>query len=110
MARDPPPHPCREVLVRWHVHTRVAADADIQEAHQWYESQRAGLGDEFLLALAETFSHLEEGPERFPRYFNQYRRALTDVFPFKVFFHIEGDAVIVARVLHAAREHTWRLR
>jgi toxin ParE1/3/4 len=110
MARNPPPHSRRQVVVRWHIHTRPAADFDIQEAYEWYESRRVGLGEEFLLAIADTFSQLEEGPERFPFYFNQYRRALTDTFPYRIFFHIEGDAVIIARVLHAAREHTWRLR
>ena len=30
---------------------RPAAAADIDEAYLWYEGQRAGLGEEFLVAL-----------------------------------------------------------
>jgi plasmid stabilization system protein ParE len=89
---------------------RPDADADIQEARDWYETQRPGLGDEFLLALAEAFSRLEESPLQFPVYYLDFRRALTETFPYKIFFRIEGDSVIVFRILHAAREHTWRLR
>lgn len=96
--------------MRWRVSTRPDSDIDLNDAHDWYEQQRPGLGDEFLLAVAEIFARLEESPEQFPVYHNGFRRALTDRFPYKVFFRIEGDAVIIFRVLHAAREHTWRLR
>ena len=96
--------------MRWRVTTRSAADIDIQEARDWYERRRPGLGDEFLVAVAEAFLRLEESPERFPIYYKGFRRILTETFPYKVFFRIEGEAVIVVRVLHAAQEHTWRLR
>jgi hypothetical protein len=33
---------------------RPAAAADVEDAYRWYESQRAGLGDEFLEALSVT--------------------------------------------------------
>jgi plasmid stabilization system protein ParE len=82
---------------------------DLVEAREWYEAQRAGLGDEFLASVADAFTRLEESPEQFPVYYRDFRRVLMNRFPYKVFFRIEGDLVIVFRVLHAAREHTWRL-
>jgi plasmid stabilization system protein ParE len=94
----------------WHASTRPAADGDISEARDWYERQRPGLGDEFLAAVAEVFLRLEAAPEQFPIYYRGFRRALTERFPYKIFFRIEGDAVIVFRVLHAARDHMWRLQ
>ena len=48
-------------------------------------------------------------PERFPIYYNGFRRALMDRFPYKVFFRIDGDDVIVFRILHASRDHTSKL-
>lgn len=110
MARDFAPHPGHEARVKWRVSTRLAADADLLEARDWYERQRPGLGDELLLAVAEAFTRLEESPERFPVYYRGFRRILTERFPYKIFFRIEGDAVIVVRILHAAQEHAWRLR
>ena len=45
---------------------RDRAEHDIQSAFEWYESQRPGLGEEFLLVLRERLeavrSHLESSP------------------------------------------------
>lgn len=49
--------------MNWRVTIRGAADADLREARAWYDSQRAGLGDELLLAVAEAMLRLEEVPE-----------------------------------------------
>lgn len=110
MAPDLAPNPLCEPFVKWCVSTRPAADTDLKEARDWYERQRPGLGDEFLLAVADAFTRLEESPQRFPVYYRGFRRVLTDRFPYKVFFRIEGEAVIVFRILHAARDHGRQLR
>jgi plasmid stabilization system protein ParE len=96
--------------VKWNVSIREAAKTDLGEARDWYQRQRPGLGDEFLLSVTEALSQLEESPERFPIYYKDFRRILTDRFPYKVFYRIEGIDVIVFRVLHSARDHTWQLR
>jgi len=81
----------------------------LREARDWYEDQCAGLGAEFLVAIGEVLVRLELNPEAFPFYYGKFRRALTRRFPYKVFFQIHGDAVIVFRVLHGAQEHGKRL-
>jgi plasmid stabilization system protein ParE len=95
--------------VTWRVSIRAAAEADLREAQEWYESQSPGLGGEFLLCVADVLAHLEESAERFPLYYRGFRRVLTRRFPYKLFYRIEGDAVIVFRILHAARDHTRQL-
>ncbi len=94
----------------WRVSIRAAAEADLREAEDWYERQRPGLGGEFLISAADVLIRLEESPERFPLYYRGFRRVLMERFPYKVFFRIEGDAVIVFRILHAARDHVRQLR
>lgn len=94
----------------WQVLTRAAANRDLREARDWYELQRPGLGEEFLASVAQAFLRMEGLPEQFPLYYRGFRRALTRRFPYKVFFRIEGERVIVFRVLHAARDHTRLLR
>ncbi|MGA2540471.1 MAG: type II toxin-antitoxin system RelE/ParE family toxin [Verrucomicrobiota bacterium] len=79
--------------------------ADLVRAREWYEDRCAGLGDEFLVAVAETLVRLEDAPEIFPFYYRGFRRALTRRFPYKLFFRIEGHAVIVCRILHGAQDH-----
>lgn len=91
------------------VSIRAAARADLQEARDWYEERLSGLGKEFLAAIAETFLRLEANPEGFPVYYRGFRRILTRRFPYKLFFRIEGDAIIVFRILHGAQDHRRRL-
>lgn len=88
----------------WQVTIRPLAHADLREARDWYERQREGLGDEFLVALADAMLALEKTPERQPIYYRDFRRVLMDRFPYKIFYIIEGRAVIVFRVLHGARD------
>jgi toxin ParE1/3/4 len=95
--------------VSWHVFIRAAAKADLRDAQEWYEEQCPGLGGEFLLAVADALTRLEQSPERFPLYYRGFRRVLTRRFPYKLFYRIEGDAVIVFRVLHGARDHVRQL-
>ena len=96
--------------MKWQVSIRPKARADLQGARGWYEEQGEGLGDEFLLAIADVLMRLEINPEHFPFYYGKFRRALTRRFPYKLFFQIHGDAVVVFRVLHGAREHKRQLR
>jgi toxin ParE1/3/4 len=91
--------------MNWQVTIRPAAHADLREARDWYDLRREGLGNEFLLAVADAMLALEDAPDRYPIYHRDFRRVLTDRFPYKIFYRIEGEGVIVYRVLHAARDH-----
>jgi toxin ParE1/3/4 len=88
---------------------RPNAEADLREAWSWYESRRAGLGDELLDEVRRAARLLETESERRPLYYRDFRRLLTRRFPYKLFYHIEGDRVIVFRILHAKRKHQWQL-
>jgi toxin ParE1/3/4 len=96
--------------VKFRVSIRASAEIDLREARLWYEHERAGLGDDFLLSVAESMTWLEESPGRFPVYYREFRRLLTGRFPYKIFFRIDGEAVIVFRILHAARDHVRELK
>jgi toxin ParE1/3/4 len=95
--------------VNWRVSIRAAGEADLRAAKEWYESQRPGLGGEFLLSIADALARLEQSPELLPLYYRGFRRVMTRRFPYKLFYRIEGDAVIVFRILHAARDHARQL-
>ena len=96
--------------MKWRVYIREAAQTDILKTSDWYEDQRDGLGDEFLVCLADALSRLEADPEQFPSYHRGFRRVLTERFPYRLFFRIEQDAVIVFRILHVARNHARQLK
>ena len=91
--------------MKWAVIIRPRAETDLREARQWYEAQRSGLGDEFLDELKRAITFLTEQPDRRPLYYRDFRRLLTRRFPYKLFYRIESDRVIVFRILHAKRDH-----
>ncbi len=91
------------------VSLRDVAENDLARARDWYDKQRPGLGDELLSVVAECLLSLESTPELHPIYYRGFRRVLTRRFPYKLFFRIEGEAVVVFRILHASRDHTRQL-
>jgi plasmid stabilization system protein ParE len=63
---------------------RPAAASDLDEAFLWYESQRAGLGEEFLVAVTRVMEVLAESPLQYPIVHRETRRALVRRFPYSV--------------------------
>ena len=88
---------------------RTRAEADLKQARDWYEERQAGLGEDFIDAAGAAMAQLETAAERHPEYYRGFRRLLFTRFPYKVFYRLEGESVIVFRVLHARQDHS-RLR
>ena len=84
---------------------RPKAETDLHDARRWYELQRPGLGDELLDEIELAVGRLAENPESRPIYHNGFRRLLIHRFPYKLFYRVEQDRVIIFRILHAKRDH-----
>jgi toxin ParE1/3/4 len=67
------------------------------------------LGDEFLVSIAEAFTQLEQDPERYRVLYRDFRRVLVERFPFRIFYQIKGNNVVIFRVLHHARDYSSQL-
>lgn len=90
---------------------RPHAAADIEDAYFWYETQRPGLGGEFLDAISGVFSVLLESPRRYRLVHRDTRRANLRRFPYGVFYRILGADVVVIACFHASRDpRVWRAR
>ena len=63
---------------------RPAAAAEIDEAYLWYESQRTGLGEEFLAEVNGTLERIREMPELFAVLRRDTRRAMLIRFPYSL--------------------------
>jgi len=96
--------------VNWRLVMRPRARADIRAAGRWYEKRRSGLGSQFLIEIEKATQSLLEGPQRHPECYLDYRRVLTGRFPYKIFYRIEGEEIIVHSVLHAKQDHRRRLK
>ena len=92
---------------------RPEAEADIADAALWYDSREPGLGLDFISEMSSAISRGLKNPESFMRVRRnpEVRRVLTRRFPYRVFFIVEPEAIIVFAVLHAARhDRAWKHR
>jgi plasmid stabilization system protein ParE len=97
--------------VRKPVIVEPEAEADIDEAYEWYDDRRPGLGEDFLLCIEAALEAIGERPKSFPVIHAQTRRTLVRRFPYLVLF-VEMPAVItVVGVFHTSRNpKTWTPR
>lgn len=98
-------------MKRYRLLSDVAADADIEAAFQWYESEQPGLGLEFLGEVRATYVRILDGPFKYQELRSGIRRALTRRFPYGIYFSVEDDLIVVIAVLDSARDPAqWQLR
>jgi plasmid stabilization system protein ParE len=79
----------------------------------WYELRGAGLGWELTSEVRAAIQRAVENPQLhlLLRQRPEVRRVLTRRFPYRVFFIVRTDALVVFAVLHAARHgRHWRER
>ena len=86
---------------------RAAEDAG--EAALWYNKQRHGLGEDFLLAVEAELNSITRNPNQYAIMRGCYRRAVVQRFPFGIFYAVENDKVIVFAIWHYKRKpFAWR--
>ncbi len=73
------------------------------DAHDWYEAQSVGLGEEFLAAVDLQLKRLEQAPLLYAEIIPGVRRALLPRFPYGVFYAVRKDLVHILAVIHNAR-------
>ena len=84
---------------------RQMARLELSEAKRWYDLQLPGLGEIFLKEVDKALKKLEDSPEMFPLYYRGFRRLMMHRFPYKLFFRVNKNRVVIFRVLHAKRDH-----
>lgn len=91
---------------------RPAAEGDIEEAFDWYESRRLGLGHVFLHAVDRAMQAAAEHPRAYAVLYRDVRRVLLPKFPYGLYFRLlEEDAIIVIGCIHGKRHpRVWRTR
>jgi hypothetical protein len=93
------------------VQFRPAADRDVIEAVDWYESQLLGLGTRFFEDLDRALSRIEESRGQFPNVHRDAHRALLRRFPFGIFFKKYENRTLVVAVADLRREPSrWQRR
>lgn len=90
---------------------RPEARAEFDEAFDWYERERAGLGEDFSLRVQEVLDRIAETPGLYQRVFGDVRRAVVRRFPFSVLYRVEKYEILVLAVFHGKRDPSiWQMR
>jgi plasmid stabilization system protein ParE len=87
-----------------HVILRRGAEDDVWRAFEWYQSEREGLGEEFLAQLRQTLDRIAAYPNSYSEVYRSVRRAPLRKFPYLVFYLGERDRIVVLAVLHTSRD------
>lgn len=93
------------------IRVRDEVDLDVQNACQWYETERPGLSDEFLAELIETYRKISEFPEGPSPHYRDIRVRSVQRFPYGVYYRVETECVRVIAVVHLHRgARVWKAR
>ena len=85
------------------------AEADVRDAHAWYERQRTGRGDEFVVELGDRIADICSAPGSFGRVRGQVRAARLPQSQFVIYYRVEASGVVVIAVQHArANPNKWK--
>ena len=82
---------------------RRQARHEFDQAGDWYEKKRAGLGLEFLSEIQGVIDRIVSSPEQFPIVHCDVRKAVARRFPYCIYFRERERNIVVLAVFHGAR-------
>ena len=87
------------------------AEADFQEALEWYAQQRIGLEAEFMLCVDEALTRIQRNPEIYPCEIRNIRKTLVRRFPYIIYYEVEKHDIMILAIFHAKRHpRYWQQR
>jgi plasmid stabilization system protein ParE len=90
---------------------RPEARAEFDEAYDWYESQRAGLGEAFADQVQLVLDRIAAMPQIHAAVLGNVRKAVVRRFPYCVYYREEATCVRVLSVFHTSRDpKIWQSR
>jgi toxin ParE1/3/4 len=90
---------------------RPEARAEFDKAYDWYEAQRAGLGEAFAEQVQRVLGRIAATPRMHAVVFGEVRKAVVVRFPYCVFYREEASCVRVLSVFHTSRDpRIWQSR
>ena len=83
---------------------------DVREAYQWYEKQRAGLGEDLLMCIEEALGRIVDNPLIGVHITDAVYRILIRRFPYGVYYRVKKRGLIVVALRHLKRRPLIRYR
>jgi plasmid stabilization system protein ParE len=77
---------------------------EVHEAFEWYESQKNGLGSQFISDLEVSLRRLQNFPHSSAIISKGYRRAILPIFPYGIFYKVKDEAIEIYSISHLHRK------
>jgi plasmid stabilization system protein ParE len=81
--------------------------ADLDEGFWFYESQESGLGDYFASCLRGDISGLRISAGMHRAQYRDYRRLLSRVFPYAIYYTLKDNVAVVWAAVDCRRDPVW---
>jgi toxin ParE1/3/4 len=93
-------------LAHYNILLLKTAEIELNEAYEWYEKQKTGLGDRFIAEIAGCLNSVADNPFKFAKRYGQNLRFVPlPIFPFVIAYRPREDdrAVYVVSIFHTSR-------
>ena len=91
------------------IRIKITSDSleDLNEGYLFYEAQEDGLGEYFSDSLKSDIEGLKVTGGVHRLAFRDYRRALSRIFPYAIYYSMEGQTVTIWAVIDCRRNPEW---
>lgn len=80
-----------------------AAEDDTQQAYNWYDEQKKGLGAVFIEFLSAAIDSIADSPLKTQIRYKNVRVFFMQKFPFGIHFRVNDDhSILIAAVFHTS--------
>ena len=87
------------------------AEKDLENAQNYYNEQKEGLGTEFLMEVKGAVKIIEENPFQFQKVEKEARKANIGRFPYCILYIVNELTINVFSVIHFSRNpEIWKKR
>jgi len=80
------------------------AEQEMLEAARYYESQAAGLGEDYLSEIERAVAAIAKSPKTWPIIEGNLRRRLVRRFPFGILYCVEPEGIVIIAIAHLRRK------
>ncbi|MCX6185551.1 MAG: type II toxin-antitoxin system RelE/ParE family toxin [Bacteroidetes bacterium] len=82
---------------------------ELYDSAEWYNSKKENLGFEFINEVDSTIDIIQTNPLLFANVYGNFRMALTNRFPFEIFYTIDNYTIVIHHIFHASRNpENWK--
>lgn len=80
------------------------AKIELDESFAYYESQKPGLGQDFLEEIFLTVKRIKDNPTAWSEISKRTRRCLVNKFPYGIIYQIRNEEIMVLAIAHLHRK------